>query len=149
MNFVKDLAIASKVDCDKFLKSSSELISISDFLKSSSMDLQVEFSDMKFGENNSFKGIELLPLILEIFFFKSSKLDNIKHLLSRRIIARGVRMTYESIRRQVIPIVDIENDESLSVEDKVKLIMAEARKNPEIEGFAKGVIKNLIDEFHQ
>lgn len=58
-------------------------------------------------------------------------------------------MTYESIRRQVIPIVDIENDESLSVEDKVKLIMAEARKNPEIEGFAKGVIKNLIDEFHQ
>lgn len=58
-------------------------------------------------------------------------------------------MTYESIRRQVIPIVDIENDESLSVEDKVKLIMAEARKNPEIEEFAKGVIKNLIDEFHQ
>lgn len=58
-------------------------------------------------------------------------------------------MTYESIRRLVIPIVDIENDESLSVEDKVKLIMAEARKNPEIEGFAKGVIKNLIDEFHQ
>ena len=58
-------------------------------------------------------------------------------------------MTYERLRRMLIPIVDIENDESLSVEDKVKLIMAEARKNPEIEEFAKGVIKNLIDEFHQ
>lgn len=58
-------------------------------------------------------------------------------------------MTYEILRRMLIPIVDIENDESLSVEDKVKLIMAEARKNPEIEEFAKGVIKNLIDEFHQ
>lgn len=58
-------------------------------------------------------------------------------------------MTYERLRRMLIPIVDIENDESLNTEDKVKLIMAEARKNPEIEGFAKGVIKNLIDEFHQ